>query len=361
MGIVEYAVDGSQDYAKGAVAENEMLGDAGNTIDSTLQRLQEIQGGNADETGNQSEKTTIKVGTTDLSKITGYDNLEGLKDYYGETTDFKSATEEDNETLHAIKWQLFYDDATNIYLIASDYIPSSLFPSEIIRSDYNSNYAGSFTSSDMVENEQGDYVYDGPIMLNSHWANGAEANVFTNNTIASNYLKWIAYAKNNSYTLNYPSMRAVAFMMDTSKWSSFAGGIVEASAIGGPTVEMFALSYNAGHPSEPNLLSYSSIITEGDDPNANEYGYYVNSGDYVTWQSIDLDEGENNQGNMWCITSRRKADCFWLASPWGAINGDYSPEGDWVCYAGSSLHGDVVYNNNTGFRPIVIIPKSILK
>ena len=43
MGIVEYAINGVQDYARGAVAENEMIGNAGNTIDSTLARLQEIQ------------------------------------------------------------------------------------------------------------------------------------------------------------------------------------------------------------------------------------------------------------------------------------------------------------------------------
>ena len=44
MGIVGRTVNGSQDYARQAKAENQMLKETTNTIDSTLARINEIQG-----------------------------------------------------------------------------------------------------------------------------------------------------------------------------------------------------------------------------------------------------------------------------------------------------------------------------
>ena len=77
MGIVRQAVNGTQDYARQAKAENQMLGETTNTIDSTLARINEIQGenggsennygGTTPENQNNSEEpetTAITVGET---------------------------------------------------------------------------------------------------------------------------------------------------------------------------------------------------------------------------------------------------------------------------------------------------------
>lgn len=58
MGIVGHAINGTQDYARGAVQENQMLGDTGNTIDSALARLNEIQGGSSNNNNNTGNTDT---------------------------------------------------------------------------------------------------------------------------------------------------------------------------------------------------------------------------------------------------------------------------------------------------------------
>ena len=358
MAIVGHAINGTQSYAQGAVAENEMLGTTVNTIDSTLERLQEIQSGNrnAGGSGRQNDKTTIKVGTTDLSAVTRFNNSEGLNDYYGETTDFKSATTGD---LATINWQLFYDDADNIYLISSNYVPLATLPSELFLAEYevSMGYRTAWFASDW------DYdvgTYSGTIMVTAPWSNGASGSIFENNPIVNNYLKWVAYATDNEYTLNNYNMRAVAYMLDTSKWSKFAGNMSGASAIGGPTVEMFALSYNAGHPTGSQLGTYSTINSD----NAGEDGYNTKLGE-DSWSS---DTSYDLVGSMWVINDQDFADGYWLASPG---DGNY----DTLCTVGSfgklgSSQGEIFYgysefgdpgNRLYGFRPIVIIPKSILK
>ena len=54
MRIVGHAINGTQDYARQAKAENQMLGETTNTIDSTLARINEIQGENGESSGNNS-------------------------------------------------------------------------------------------------------------------------------------------------------------------------------------------------------------------------------------------------------------------------------------------------------------------
>ena len=58
MGIVGHAINGTQDYAREAKAENQMLGDTGNFIDNALVKLDNIQNGNgAGERATSTKKT----------------------------------------------------------------------------------------------------------------------------------------------------------------------------------------------------------------------------------------------------------------------------------------------------------------
>ena len=80
MGIVGHAINGTQEYAREAKAENEMLDTTGDTIDSALARLKEIQGGsgNAGGTGSSgSGNTGVTLTAGQTSPATGgtYQNV----------------------------------------------------------------------------------------------------------------------------------------------------------------------------------------------------------------------------------------------------------------------------------------------
>ena len=78
MGIVGHAINGTQQYAEGAKAENKMLGDIGSLIDNAVSKIKEIQAGegialNKSKMGLQliSGQTVSEKLTATLLKITG--------------------------------------------------------------------------------------------------------------------------------------------------------------------------------------------------------------------------------------------------------------------------------------------------
>lgn len=297
------------------------------------------------------QNVTIPAGKEDTSKIAikvGTTNIKGVSDLttlYGETTDYSSIDE--------VQWQLFYDDDSYIYLIAKDYVPGNTLPDELLTDGQMTTYCRKFANTT-------DYVnYVGTIMENTPWSNGTESSTITGNAQTSKYLKWVNCSVVS--TKNNPNMKAVAFMMDTSKWSSFAGDATGATAIGGPTIEMFALSYNAKH-STNELGTYGTIIDESTDStngNANSYGYKVKIGT-GSWSNFisGLDATNTDEyGNMW-VRKNEDACGYWLASP-SSDNVVLMEVG--FMYSISSLGNAGVASQNVGFRPLVSIPKSSLK
>ena len=286
-------------------------------------------------------KVTIKVGTNNLKDVSNLSTL------YGETTDYIS--------VDGVTWQLFYDDDGYIYLIASDYVPGSTLPNELIEGSAESNARFSNVEIDSETYTRSD---TGTIMETGEWSKGSEANTFTANTTVShitrNYLKWINSSVLN--TTNNSNIKAVAYMMDTSKWSNFAGNTKGAYAIGGPTLEMFVLSYNAKH-NENKLGTYETIIDASSDStngNANSNGYNskLQSG---SWS--DLTTGLET-GNMWILSYNSDTYGYWLSTP--GSSEPFSVIKVMEYYNVGTIVGDGVDNTN-GFRPLVAIPKSSLK
>ena len=289
--------------------------------------------------GEISDNATLTVGEIPLTQSNIIGN-EALKLMYGQDTDYTSE--------QGVTWQLFYDDTDNIYLIASDYVPNTSLPSELIKStitaDNIKDYCACFAT---YENS----TYSGTIMENAPWSNGTNSRTITENAQTSAYLKWV----NSSVVTkrNNPNMKAVAYMMDISKWSNFAGNANGAYAIGGPTLEMFALSYNAKH--DTKLGTYESI----NETNADLNGYKVKIGTNswsVAAYELDKSNAEGSTGgNMWIKTSTDKAHAYWLSSPMS----DNSKFVRIVSWSGSLDHNYVSVNGkHTGFRPVVSIPKS---
>ena len=274
----------------------------------------------------------IKIGDTDISTV---GNLSTL---YGQTTDFTSVA--------GVTWDLFYDDADNYYLIASDYVPVSTLPSELNKEsgEATQKYKAWFST-------YSNFTYSGPIMDNTPWSNGTGSSTITGNSLTNKYLKWVNSSQVS--TTNNPNMKAVAYMMDTSKWSDFAGGVAGATAIGGPTIEMFVNSYNAVSSHTTKLGTYGTSASDITSENANSNGYKVKIGTGSWVDSCSGLDTSGTGGNTWVRTGTDKAEGYWLVSPSsGNLNGV-----GFVGYSGGVYFGGVA-NSLFGFRPLVSIPKS---
>ena len=249
-----------------------------------------------------SPKLTVTKNGTEV-KLSSVSDSE-ISTYYGAETSYKSTSHPN------IKWQLFLTDASNYYLIASDYVPTNELPCDgntmngvtygntdlqaVNNIISDSNFKARFSSS---------ISYNDYVMTSSVHNSGTESTAITRNPLTSTYLQWVKYASDNNYTKDNANMKAVAYMMDTSKWQSFADGADGAYAIGGPTVEMLSLSWNvvSGHR---QMTSYEALSSS----NANINGY-----------STSGPESKRNffgsSTNMWVIKESTKAGAYWLASP----------------------------------------------
>lgn len=127
------------------------------------------------------------------------------------------------------------------------------------------------------------------------------------------------------------NIRTTAWLTDTSDtgmWSSYKNTDT-VFAIGSPTAELFAASYN-------NRSNKSNPITLG----LETYGYTENTG--KDWLSVD-----DNYG----IYNKSTTSFWWLASPYGNSSGnELDVDGDDGYFNGGNSHA---------VRPIVCIPTSV--
>ena len=286
---------------------------------------------------------------------TNIKNVADLSTLYGQVTNYKSLSHP------SIVWQLFYDDPTNVYLIASDYVPNSELPCS-----GNTINGVTYGDTDLIKVSNSTYgavfhdssTNKGILTPGTIYKDGVESTAITSNPLVSTYYKWVNYISGYQY---YNSVAKsdkackVSYMMDTNKWSSFADGISGAFAMGGPTVEMFALSWNrvAGHS---QMTSYETLIS---DSNIRYEGYFVNGFSEAYWYPTSQ-EVSGNANKMWFLQSEEKAYGYWLASPSGMSQGMGGPTCV-VTVASTYLDS---YNTSeqqrTGFRPLIAVPRSSL-
>ena len=258
----------------------------------------------------EEEGTKLKI-TKDNAEI----KLRTINDseistYYGAETSYKS------ESHPNIKWQLFLIDADNYYLIASDYVPNAELPC--------SGNDG-FGETDLLKVDGSDYKArfctgwgfdDGVLTAGTRYKAGSNSTAFTategSRYLTANYLRWITTYSSSSIN----NICAVAFMMDTDKWQSFADGKGASYAIGGPTIEMFSKSWNAV-PEHTKMTDYTTLS----ETNSSSTGYKANG----------PEAGNRFFGrktNMWFIKENEYASGYWLASPYAGA--------DYVVFVGSS-------------------------
>ena len=181
------------------------------------------------------------------------------------------------------KWRIYYADETNIYIIADDYIKATDAPKSRAGTSLDigsSNYQVYFST--ML------YDYSG------------SSSIISNTNI--NARKWLA-----TYLDSYPSstntnMNCVAYLMDTNKWSIYAGSTAE-YAIGGPTLELFCASYKDTHPNR--YLQCDSVTQDGYQIKWSNGSYGHSAGQLIP----------DERNGIYIKKNTAKADSMWIASP----------------------------------------------
>ena len=308
-------------------------------LSESLEKIRNQITQNRKKNNNNTENTnkiTFKGNTNGIDVTL---DAESLKEHYGEeVTSFSS--------VEGVKWQLFYDDADNYYLIASDYVPIDTLPSELIKetqAEGETKYKAWFVTWDGSS-------YKGPIVETGEWRKGTASNTITGNPLTSKYLRWVGSSVNT--VADNPNMKAVAYMMDTNKWSDFAGSTSGAIAMGGPTLEMFIKSYNAKHDTKISTYEDENRNSTISSTNANSNGYKVKWENGTSW-SNSISGLDTSEGNMWVKTSTDRASAMWVDSPSSSNDNFVS----YVFYGGSLCY-DGISGTGYGFRPVVSIPKS---
>ena len=298
-------------------------------------------------------KVTLKSGDVNLKGKTDQE----LVEYYGTDITGHTATQ--------TAWQLFYSDEDNIYLIAKDYIRNKFLPSQLAKiedTDENPTYHADFGNCTLILERQ--YIMS-DIVHNDPWKAGTDATVLKKNPLTNKYLKWVNLHPGEVSE----NAQALAYMMDTSVWKDFAGNVKGAYAMGGPMLEMWVLSYNSKH--ETQFETYSTV----DSTNTTTKGYKVKKTTDSNWSDYGTSiPTQPVVDDMWIIYSKDKANEYWLASPSGNVY-DSSPYMYYIrgydggdgslnsMYIGQHVDSEQCgnYNDYTGFRPVVAIPKSSLE
>ena len=332
-GVTLNAALGDHGLIKEAQATVNDYEDAQEEESESLEKIRNQISRNRKKSNNDTENTnkiTFKGNTNGIDVTL---DAESLKEYYGEeVTSFSS--------VEGVKWQLFYDDAGNYYLIANDYMPIDTLPSELIKE----------SQAEGETKYKAWFAYKGPIVETGEWSKGTASNTITGNPLTSKYLRWVGSSVNT--VADNPNMKAVAYMMDTNKWSNFAGSTSGAKAMGGPTLEMFIKSYNAKHDTKISTYEDENGNSTISSTNSNSNGYNVKWENGTSW-SNSISGLDTSEGNMWVKTSTDRAYAMWVGSPSSSGTSIVRRVG-----CGGSLDGTSINYTSNGFRPVVSIPKS---
>lgn len=161
-----------------------------NYIDNLDNTIKNIIGGN---------KTPSKP--TLVSQITPSD--------YGKTINYSvTVKNNNNENVTLNDWKVFYNDGNNVYIIMSECIDSSLFP----------------TNSGLIAGSSS-----------------------------------VGYEYAVGFSSGTSSTDAEALLQNEQIWSGFAGGRGALNAIGSPTTEMFEASWNANPKTSGTQIDFANL------------------------------------------------------------------------------------------------------
>ena len=267
--------------------------------------------------------------------------------YYGKTVNYTADVD------NTITWQLFYVDSTNklIYLIASDMVDitkTTSLKTELNDVGDSDNYVIFSTS---VRGYSG-------IITNSAY-NYSDEYVFNSNSTYNNQIKGLLSYFNNPVLKNAANIRSTVFMLTSSKWSEYLdnGGNGKAAwVIGGPTLDVFAESYNQFYNGQTVLGKtthiYYDYITTGQ-----SRGYNIGSTETPLTGSYHIDNLAKPNIQLY----ESNTGTYWIASPVAGSHGNYYQLASANLY-GSNLQlgaSDDCNQGNYGVRPLVCLKSNV--
>ena len=317
-GIFGKAKDAKQKSDEAALDQNTKLDEYESEINAYLPGQNNGGGGQ----GSGINANTIASAT----------DTEKANNYYGKSVNYTSAN-------RVTGWKIFYAETNNIYLIADDYVDVAKLPKGT--------------------NEAGQSVGKAPANANTNYPKAA----LFNNVVISNYSTGSVRIRskyptaiqqlNKSYFIDNPTyssedhnnMKAVAYMLDTTAWSTFKDSNGKADyAIGGPTLEMLFKSYNQKHPGKNYEAQATSAIG---------YKLRINEG---TWKEYTDSESDYlySGDSLYVLPSSKGALAMWVASP----SADYADAVMDVSRDGGVAYHAYYYTCN-GFRPLVCLKSNV--
>ena len=228
--------------------------------------------------GDLSEK--IEPGSTLAEKITSIN----YGDYINYNVDLSIDGDQDGDTTDIDDWRVFYKDENgNVFIIAADYVP---------------------TTNPILDNALNQI---GIINIGKTYPIRWSLNNSTASEIDTNVSNLFKFGFNYSNALSNYNMRLTSKLLDTNIWSGFAIGAKGATAIGGPTLEMYMSSWNE--------KGYTKLYCN----NSTNEGYYIGTSDSPTDSYISIKSDVNGYGDTLYYPHKSKYDnsCFgyWLVAP----------------------------------------------
>ena len=312
-GIFGKAKDAKQKSDEAALDQNTKLDEYESEINAYLPGQNNGGGGQ----GSGINANTIASAT----------DTEKANNYYGKSVNYTSAN-------GVTGWKIFYADTNNIYLIADDYVDVAKLPK-------GTNEAGQPVGSAPV-NTNGSYPKAAPFynIMDAYSTGAARITTDTIKNLNSSF-----FARSDASTNTNDNMKAVAYMLDTTAWSTFKDSNGKADyAIGGPTLEMLFKSYNQKHPGK----NYEAQATK-----AEGYQLRVNGG---TWKNNTDSSSDclDSNDSLYVLPSSKGANAMWLASPSAYITINVMLVG---CYG--IVDSNYYFYNNPGFRPLVCLKSNV--
>jgi len=294
-GIIKHAQNAVADYEIGQAKENEV-------IEGYMEYLNEY--------GNINNKPSV------FSSITAKN--------YGDSITYSAGNVAD--------WKVFYKDDNFLYIITADYLDVENLPAAVTANiDEGYPYGINFVDT---------------------------TSITINDNVAEKFmLSWWKREEKSSFNNNGDYRKAIYELLNSSAWSEFAGGIMGAEAIGGPTLEMWVASWNS--------KGYTKLFCE----NQTESGYYVGTTNEATSQDVILTSDEKGYADtLYFPHTTRVNDCsgYWLAS---TLANDIT---DLYLYTINTTSGiDYIYGDGSfylsrykwsevGTRPVVALPASVI-
>ncbi len=260
------------------------------------------------------------IGLTDESSSTSSETLASKvkPENYGDWAEYNVDLNDDGDITN--DWKIFYNDGTNVFLIAADYVPISKLPTNAgLIIDYNDYAAGWSHSSNFAEKKGLEDISD---------------------EIAKKFM--IEKLKSSQYgTLASQSAKATAVLLDPNIWSYFASGMEGSQATGAATLEMLLSSMEQ--------KKYEKINYD-----INKYGYYNNEEWYFNVRLNEEDDVLNDDLYFPYKYNLNVWKGYWLAAPTGDGHGSSVNDG-LISVGGRTIAGTPNYNYE-GIRPVVCLP-----